>query len=335
MKKLGFAIVASMIGFWTVPALAQDAFKYELLQEHNEKQPAMLRVIALQNLTDVKVSVDHCGAKGIGQTFPKIAAGGNETLSWNQPKGEYDCVINITAKAGLNQPISFRASHKFKSISPLSVEANLSELKPDLNHINLRTTRPVTESSVTVMAEDGSEIDVVEKKFAPTREPKIEWKPNDKLPAVIDIKVGDGKGGPASFTVVYFKIPHTDIVFDTAKSDIRPEQEPHLQDSLDKINDILSKYTKVAVELYITGHTDTVGSAASNDKLSRERAKSIATWFRDHGLNIPTYYRGVGERGLAVATPDETPNEQNRRAVYILSNQAPQENPPLGAWDKL
>jgi hypothetical protein len=47
------------------------------------------------------------------------------------------------------------------------------------------------------------------------------------------------------------------------------------------------------------------------------------------------YYRGAGERGLAVQTPDNTPNEQNRRAVYILSNRPPVESVSLGSWHKL
>ena len=80
---------------------------------------------------------------------------------------------------------------------------------------------------------------------------------------------------------------------------------------------------------------DTVGSAASNDKLSLNRAKAIASWFRKHGLSIPTFYRGAGERSLAVPTPDNTPNEKNRRAVYILSNRPPLDSADLGGFTKL
>ena len=336
MKKLfGLLMPLFAAGLISTAAYAQDAFRYELIQNHSDNQPAQMRLVAVQNLVNVKVVVSNCGPKQVVQSFPGIPAGQSVSFSWAQPAGLYQCTIDIVGKTEAGGKLQSKSYHDFASIAHLSLDVNLRELSPDLSQLTLHANRPISEASLTVSAEDGSLIDSVDHTFDAKRDVTVSWTPNEKRPALIDIKIGDGKGSTANYIVLYFSIPHKDIVFDTAKSNIRPEQAPYLQDSLEKIQDILSKYSKVAMDLYITGYTDTVGSVSSNDKLSQERAKSIARWFKSHGLNIPTYYRGVGERALAVQTPDETPNEQNRRAVYILSNRAPSENPSLGKWNKL
>ena len=322
------------LGF-TTSVWAQDAYRYDLIQNHNDMQPAQMRIVAGQTLVNVKVIVSNCGPKQIVETFPRIAAGNSAQFSWAQPAGLYQCTIDIVGKTESGGKIQGRAYHEFSSIAHLELDVNLRDLRPDLNNMTLHANRPISEASLTITAEDGSLIDSVDRTFDPKKDVTIEWTANDKQPAYIDIKIGDGKGSVANYVVLYFRIPHKDIVFDTAKSVIRKEQEPYLQDSLDKINEIIGKHAKVAMDLYITGYTDTVGSVSSNDKLSRDRAKSIAHWFRSHGLKINTFYRGVGERALAVQTPDETPNEENRRAVYILSNRPPVETPSLGDWIKL
>ena len=89
-----------------------------------------------------------------------------------------------------------------------------------------------------------------------------------------------------------------------------------------KIADEVGKARKIApdvpVKLFIAGYTDTVGTPADNRKLSLERARAIAAWFRDRGLPLPIEYAGFGEEVLRVKTPDETDNAANRRADYIV-----------------
>jgi OOP family OmpA-OmpF porin len=61
------------------------------------------------------------------------------------------------------------------------------------------------------------------------------------------------------------------INFDTAKSDIKPDSEP----AIDEIAKLLTN--NPALKVYIVGHTDMVGDAASNVKLSQARAQSVIT----------------------------------------------------------
>ena len=77
------------------------------------------------------------------------------------------------------------------------------------------------------------------------------------------------------------------------------------------------------ITLYIAGHTDTVGSSSSNLKLSQDRARSIAAWFRKRGVKLPISYEGFGETSLAVKTADNVDEVKNRRADYVLSDGPP------------
>ena len=134
----------------------------------------------------------------------------------------------------------------------------------------------------------------------------------------------------------YIEIPHEDVVFETAKWEIRPSEAPKLDAALKIMIDTIKKYGKlVECELYIAGHTDTVGSIASNRELSRQRARSIAKYFSTHGLKkIPMYVRGFGEEMLRIQTGDNVDEERNRRAQYIISTFPPEMAGP-GSWQRI
>ena len=59
------------------------------------------------------------------------------------------------------------------------------------------------------------------------------------------------------------------INFDTAKSDIKPESEP----AIDEIAKLLT--SNPALKVFIVGHTDMVGDAVANVRLSQARAQSV------------------------------------------------------------
>ncbi len=78
-----------------------------------------------------------------------------------------------------------------------------------------------------------------------------------------------------------------------------------------------------AVQIEITGHTDTLGSEADNDALSIQRASSIrdmlADLLREKGLDPSTIrIAGRGERDLMVQTEDEVSEPSNRRVEITI-----------------
>lgn len=330
-----FVLFFSLFSFVGVSAYAQEPMRYEVLERHLAHEPAQLRIIANSELSDVSVRIDHCAGEPVAAHFDAIHAGEIKLVQWPQPAGDYRCGVRIDGLWNGGAKWHVVRNHDFRSALPMSLEVNLRELSPDASSVMLHASHPFKKAAITVSDEEGEIIDSREVAVPSVRDFKLSWTPNGSSPALLEIRIDDGLGAWATNTIFYFTIPHTDIVFDTAKSTIRRDQESSLRDSLDKILGIIAHHERVAVDLYITGYTDTVGSVQSNDRLSRDRAKAIAAWFRANGLKIPTYYRGAGERVLAVQTPDETPNEQNRRAVYILSNRPPVDGVPQGTFIKL
>ena len=61
------------------------------------------------------------------------------------------------------------------------------------------------------------------------------------------------------------------INFDTASSVLKPDSEPAITEIAKLLTD------KPTLKVYIVGHTDMVGDAASNVKLSQARAQSVIT----------------------------------------------------------
>lgn len=69
-------------------------------------------------------------------------------------------------------------------------------------------------------------------------------------------------------------------------------------------------------EIVVTGHTDTIGSMATNDDLSRGRAQQVRQLFLNENFPAARVEAvGRGERELAVQTADETDEPQNRRVT--------------------
>jgi outer membrane protein OmpA-like peptidoglycan-associated protein len=142
----------------------------------------------------------------------------------------------------------------------------------------------------------------------------------------IEVRSFDTEGASYLYTLTPWSvtIPHEEVNFATDSAVVTAGEAPKLEASLKLINDALTKHREVgAIKLFIVGHTDTVGNAAYNLKLSQSRAQSISNWFRKRGLRLPIYFEGLGEQSLLVATPDETDELRNRRCEYILGVESP------------
>jgi outer membrane protein OmpA-like peptidoglycan-associated protein len=126
-------------------------------------------------------------------------------------------------------------------------------------------------------------------------------------------------------------IPHEDVVFMTAKWDIRDAEKPKLDEAHERILEAIRVHgADLKAKLYILGHTDTVGMPGDNLALSERRAEAIARYFRDKGgIALPILSRGFGESQLAVKTADSVDEARNRRAQYVLAAQAP----ASGGWN--
>jgi iron complex outermembrane receptor protein len=103
------------------------------------------------------------------------------------------------------------------------------------------------------------------------------------------------------------------VFFDFDKSDITGAAAKVIQSAADAVR------TGSMVQLAVTGHTDTVGTAAYNQALSERRATSVKAALVADGVaagEITTI--GVGKTGLLVPTADGVREPQNRRAEIVL-----------------
>ena len=103
------------------------------------------------------------------------------------------------------------------------------------------------------------------------------------------------------------------LYFADTGTTLTPESQVELMKVFEEIG------RRPGAEVQVTGHTDTVGSEADNDKLSLKRATDILAALVAQGLN-PAISRAVGrgERELLVQTPDDTAEPRNRRVEIIV-----------------
>ena len=87
---------------------------------------------------------------------------------------------------------------------------------------------------------------------------------------------------------------------------------PGFRDLLDRVASSLTQYPNSLVDVY--GHTDTVGSAESNQRLSEQRAQAVANYLISRGVNSSRIrWMGFGETRLKVSTGDNVNQPLNRR----------------------
>lgn len=108
-----------------------------------------------------------------------------------------------------------------------------------------------------------------------------------------------------------------DLFFEVDSLDLTPESAATLQAFLDTLK------TRKAVEIVITGYTDTMGKDDYNDALSLQRAESIKSTLLPvllkYGVGADSVTAvGRGKRELLVATPDDTLEPRNRRVEITV-----------------
>lgn len=106
------------------------------------------------------------------------------------------------------------------------------------------------------------------------------------------------------------------IFFDVAKATLRPESYPEL----DRLAGLMTQNGKMQIEL--SGHTDNVGGAEANLKLSEERAKSVTEYLIKLGVAADrVVVKGYGETKPLTTNDTDEGKQMNRRVEFtILKN---------------
>ena len=84
------------------------------------------------------------------------------------------------------------------------------------------------------------------------------------------------------------------------------------RDLLDRVAGSLRQYPNSLIDVY--GHTDTTGSATTNQRLSEQRAQAVANYLISQGVSSSRVrWMGFGETRLKVSTGDNVNEPLNRR----------------------
>jgi outer membrane protein OmpA-like peptidoglycan-associated protein len=213
--------------------------------------------------------------------------------------------------------------------APLRVDVDKSKVDLKEHHLELVASRPLARVAIKVTGDSGTVLDAQSLDLGPQPAGSplvVRWSPLDEEPILrIEVVATDTDGYWRSITITPWSIaiPHEEVNFRTGSYQVDDAQKPKLEASYAKITEALANHADIRVTLFLAGHTDTVGDASYNLRLSRQRAQSIAAWFRQRGLKTPIAYEGFGETALLVKTADEVDEPRNRRCDYILSVDEP------------
>jgi len=105
------------------------------------------------------------------------------------------------------------------------------------------------------------------------------------------------------------------VQFATGSADLTPGA----RQTLDQLGKAVTSADLAQYRFRIEGHTDTVGAADYNKALSQQRADAVAAYLEGKfGVSMNRLQTvGMGEDGLLVPTPPNTPNERNRRVAVV------------------
>jgi outer membrane protein OmpA-like peptidoglycan-associated protein len=104
------------------------------------------------------------------------------------------------------------------------------------------------------------------------------------------------------------------IFFDTDKFDLKPESRSELE----KLAALLKKNPKLQIE--ISGHTDNVGTAEYNQKLSENRAKAVYDYLVSNGITSTRLtYAGYGLTRPIDTNDTDSGRANNRRTEFSIT----------------
>jgi outer membrane protein OmpA-like peptidoglycan-associated protein len=225
--------------------------------------------------------------------------------------------------------------------------------------VEVRISEPAGSAEILVNSDDGSEMGKGSATFhgePPQTWLRIPWEgqalgnsDSVVLRLAITIHSNNGATGKIDLYPWSVTVAHREVNFDTGSAEIGAAERSKLDESFGKLNSVLSRVERTLqqfaekgivttappkIQLYVAGHTDTVGGDGANLALSKNRARAIATYFRQKGFGMPIFYAGFGQRQLRVKTDDNVEESRNRRADYTLALRVPPVLPNI-SWQKL
>jgi outer membrane protein OmpA-like peptidoglycan-associated protein len=328
--------------FLPATLVAQEEFQIDYVVSHRMQEGQGSPSITLASpvtLRDATLSLRRAGGWSHEESLGVLARGQRREVVFDQPSGTYGYNANLSGTDEQGRQLTFEFRFEVIIVAPLQVEILVDRVDIGQGLVPIRVNRPIQQIEIEVHDAEGQRLVRTTQDFGGRQgQLDVQWSPRGAV-ARIQLVVHDEDSFWTAVVLEPFwvEIPHETVTFRTGLATFDDDQEPRLQDSLEKIRVLMAEHIHMDLRLYIAGYTDTVGAAESNLQLSEQRARAIARWFREQGVSIPIFYQGFGQEALAVSTPDETEEAQNRRALYVLGNAPPptSEQFPRSNWQRV
>jgi len=315
---------------WIVLALVLVAgvahaqpISYQLKLEVPAGQKPQIRITGATQVTGVKLVLERDDGKHF--TLEQRALARNQAVTLTVGDGVAG-KNHYKGTIAAEQPAWSDAIEFDTVIRPaLKIGYDAEHLDLDKRVLQFTMSRPAGAATLTAIGEDGSTLG----EGAATYDHQaagtwlaISWKqPASGRVLMLKLHAESADAGVSDVELVPWSvaIDHEDVTFATDSAVIADSEQAKLAASVAKIAEIVKRSEKfVKMRLYVAGHTDTVGPSAKNRKLSLDRARAIASYFKAHGISLPIAYAGFGEDVLKVPTKDNTDEPANRRADYVI-----------------
>jgi outer membrane protein OmpA-like peptidoglycan-associated protein len=122
----------------------------------------------------------------------------------------------------------------------------------------------------------------------------------------------------------------SDVLFDTGRYTLKPGA----REKLAKISGIILAHPGLKIE--VEGHTDSIGSAELNQKLSEQRAAAVRTYLVEQGIASDTIVsRGFGKTKPVADNMNAAGRQANRRVELVVNGPmlSNSEAPPTGGQE--
>ena len=293
-------------------------------------------------MTQLLVRLQRDDGQQVKQGFGPLGVGQKVSVNLDGAAGTHAYKGEVVAGQGPTEQISSLA-FETQVTDNLVVGVNKSDVDLAAGTLKVSASRPIGRVDVTVFATADAKSGKKTSQVVSANEAQqllvVRFPAAAGGVARIDVVVTDTGGFYSGLSLLPWSvsIPHEEVIFETDKSDITAAEQPKLDASVKQIAGAFARARALGpVQLFIAGHTDTVGNDAYNLKLSLLRAHAIARYLRKSGLRLPILFEGFGERSLRVGTKDETDEPRNRRVDYILALEPPGFSGGVAArWKKL
>jgi outer membrane protein OmpA-like peptidoglycan-associated protein len=318
-------------------AAAQEAVSMEAVRfgQVGTTSPGMTFTVN-QAASSLQIRVD-CGGKTQEHQGP-AGVGEKIELRFDVPQGNYTCRGSLAGDFADGTSGEMPLSFTIQQLPPMKIVLAPDSLDLPGRRAGVVLDRTASKVEITALGTHGAELakGLLPTSAKPGERIDVEWGKPTGEPIKLRIRAFDEHGFWSELVVSVwsYAIPHEDVVFATNQSAVDPAEVYKLEAALVEAKKVVERYEgEVKVRLYVGGHTDTVGDPSMNQKLSEERALSLARWFKAAGFPGDIYFCGYGEGDLAVKTGDNVDEPQNRRAEYLLAGG----NPPGkgGGWEPL